>query len=149
MYLRQSHELQEFARLSRGLEEIYHILAVRSGLSDSAFLIFYAMIELGEGCLQKEIASQYFISPQTINSSVRALEKKGYLYLKPGKRRDMHIYLTDTGQQVLKERLGPIVQLENSIFEAMPPQESQELLRLTRKYLELFRQKLHTVSSED
>ena len=85
MRYRQSQDMRDFARLYKELEEMYHILAVRSGLSDSAFIIFYAMIELGEGCLQKEISNQYHISPQTINSSVRSLEKKGYIYLEPGK----------------------------------------------------------------
>ncbi len=149
MQLKQSYALRQFARLYRELDEIYHLLAVRSGLSDSAFVILYAMIELGEGCLQKEIADQYSVSPQTIHSSVRALEKKGYLYLTPGKRRDMHIYLTDLGKQVLEERIGPVVELENSVFKAMPPDESRELLRLMRNYLDLYRQQLNTISSED
>ncbi len=149
MQYKQSHELQEFSRLYRELDGFYHILAMRSGLSDSAFLILYAMIEFGEGCLQKEIANLYSISPQTVNSSVRTLEKKGYIYLEAGKKRDMHIYLTDLGKQIIKERLDPIVEFENSIFKAMPPNESQELLRLTRKYLDLYRQKLNIVSSED
>lgn len=149
MQYKQSHDFQEFSRLYRELDEIYHILAMRSGLSDSAFVILYAMIELGEGCLQKEIANQYSVSPQTINSSVRTLEQKGYIYFKPGKKRDMHIYLTDLGKQIIKERLGPVIELENSIFKAMPPNETKEFLRLTRKYLNLYRQKLNIISSED
>lgn len=145
---RPSYELREFDRLYRELEDIYHSLAIRSGLSDSAFVIFYFIMEYGEGCLQKEISDRYSISPQTVNSSVRNLEKKGYLYLKQGKKRDMHIYLTDAGKQILEKRLNPVVELENSVFQAMPSNEIQELLRLTRKYLELYREKLNTLSSE-
>ncbi len=149
MRYRQSQDMRDFARLYKELEEMYHILAVRSGLSDSAFIIFYAMIELGEGCLQKEISNQYHISPQTINSSVRSLEKKGYIYLEPGKRRDMHIYLTESGRQILEQRLGPVVEFENGVFNAMPPDERRQLLHLTRKYIDLYRKKLNTFSSED
>ena len=99
------------------------------------FLVFYAMIELGEGCLQKEIANWYFISPQTIHSSVRALEKRGHLYLKPGKRRDMHIYLTDSDRQIMREWLGPIIRMENGIFEAMLPRSRRHELRIMRLWL--------------
>ena len=52
----------------------------------------------------------------------------------------MHIYLADLGKQVLEKPLGPIIEFENSIFEAMPSNEIGELLRLTRKYLDLYRQ---------
>ena len=145
----QNRESKEFARLAREFDEIYHILALRSGLSDSAFMIFGAIIDLGEGCLQKDICRLYFISPQTVNSSIRALVKKGYLQLKPGKKRDMHIYLTPSGRQMIEERLDPFLALENSVFDAIPPEESRELLRLTRKYLDIYRQKLNHFSSED
>ncbi len=148
MGVEQNHELRQFGQMYRELDEIYHELAVRAGLSDSAFLILYAMIEIGEGCLQKDIARQYSISPQTVHSSVRVLERKGCLYLKPGKKRDMHIYLTDEGKRILEERLGPIVALENEIFQSMPADESRTLLNLTRKYLDLYRRKLNPVSSE-
>ena len=42
MRITQSSESQEITRLYREFEEIYHIMALQSGLSDSAFLIFYA-----------------------------------------------------------------------------------------------------------
>ncbi len=148
MRINRSPESQEIARLYREFDEIFHNMALRSGLSDSAFLIFYAIAELGEGCLQKDIADRYFISRQTVSSSIRVLENKGYLFLRPGKRRDMHIYLTDSGKDFLESRLYPLLVMEDEAMAAMPPGERQEFFRLFQKYLNLYRQKLNTPSSE-
>ena len=148
MKIRQGSGSREFTRLYREFEEIYHGAALRCGFSDSAFLIFYAIAELGEGCLQKDIADQYFISRQTVSSSIRVLEKKGYLFLKPGKRRDMHIFLTDSGKDVLEKRLLPLLVMEDNVWDSMPIQERQEFFRLFQKYLDLYRQKLNMLSSE-
>lgn len=40
---------KEISRLSREMERLYHELSLKTGLSDSAFLIFYAIGELGDG----------------------------------------------------------------------------------------------------
>ena len=55
------------------------------GISDSGFIILYALAELGDGCLQKDIAKIYYISKQTVNSSISNLKKNGYVCLRPGK----------------------------------------------------------------
>ena len=136
--------LQKLNRLYREWNDFYHTMALRVGLSDSAFVIFYALAELGEGCRQKEIAEYYSLSRQTISSSVRHLEKKQYLYLKPGKRRDMHIYLTDAGREIVKEKIAPVIALENSVFEALGAKEGETLTALTEKCVGLYREKLHT-----
>lgn len=140
---KQGQELKEFNRLYKELEDIYHEIALKTGMSDSAFIILYAIIELGDGCLQKDIAERYFISRQTVNSSVKNLEAKGYILPKKGKGRDMHLYLTDEGQRLVKDKIIPIMDIENSIFEEMLPGESRELLRLTGKYVALYRKKLN------
>ena len=90
----QGHESREFNRMYKEVDELYHEVALKSGLSDTSFLVLFSIVELGDGCLQIDIANRYFISKQTISSSVRALEQKGYLYLKHGKKRDMNLYLT-------------------------------------------------------
>lgn len=136
-------ELKEFNCLYKEMDDLYHDLALKSGTSDSAFSILYTIVELGDGCLQKDITEWNHISRQTVNSSVKNLQAKGYLSLKHGERRDMHIYLTPSGQRFVEEHILPIIQMENNAFSEMSPEESRELLRLTKKYVGLFRQKVH------
>ncbi len=85
------YELKEFNRVYKEMDDLYHEIALKLGLSDSAFIILYALCEQGNGCLQKDICAQAFVSKQTINSSIRMPEKKEILFLDPGKGRDMDI----------------------------------------------------------
>ena len=41
MKFEQINEIKEFNQLYKELDEMYHILALNAGLSDSAFLILY------------------------------------------------------------------------------------------------------------
>ncbi len=141
MELKQGRQLKEFNNIYREYDRIYHEIARHLGLSDSAFLILYAVTELGDGCLQKDIALSYSTSKQTIHSAVRNLEAGGYLNLRRGKRRDMHIYLTPAGRKLAQEKIGPVLELENSMFRELTGEEGEQLLKLTRKYVTLFRKK--------
>ena len=103
------------------------------------------MAELGDGCLQKDIAKIYYISKQTVNSSISNLKKNGYVCLRPGKGRDMHICLTPRGEELSREKIVPVIEAENSTFAAMTQKESRELIRLTRKYASLLREKAEQI----
>lgn len=133
--------MEAFNSMYRELDGMYHEIALKLELSDSVFLVLYALVEFGDGCLQNDIAKYYFISKQTVHSAVKSLEAKGYLSLRKGKRRDMHLDLTPAGRRLAEEKIAPVLTLENSVFAEMAPEESQALLALTRKYVSLFREK--------
>ena len=80
----QGHESREFNRMYKEVDELYHEVALKSGLSDTSFLVLFSIVELGDGCLQKDICYEAFANKQTVNSSIRKLEREGYLYLKHG-----------------------------------------------------------------
>lgn len=141
MDITQRYELKIFNQLYREIDEMYHDIAVKIELSDSAFNIFYTIYDVGDGCLQKDICNITSISKQTINSAVRKLEREGYLALKKGKGRDMHIFLTDKGRELVDKKILPVIHMENHVFQEMSEEESRELLRLTRKYKELLLKK--------
>lgn len=139
MNTRPGRELKEFNYLYKEMDGIYHKLALHAGLSDSAFYILYCIIEFGDGCLQKDISEHYYISKQTVNSSIKNLEAKGYLTLIRGKGRDMHLRLTPDGQRFAREYITPVFIAENRIFSEMSADETRQLLALTKKYTELLR----------
>ncbi len=143
MNLKQGRELKEFNRLYRELDDIYHEIALKSGLSDSAFLILYTIAEFGNECSQKEIADYYSISRKTINSSIKKLQAEGILTLKTGHKQERYLSLTPAGEALVEKCIVPVVQMENDIFSEMEPNERNELLRLTEKYIECYRRKLY------
>lgn len=149
MEVKQCDELREYNRLYKEIENLYYEVSVKTGISTSAFWVMYTIVELGDGCLQKDIAERYSFSRQTISSSVRSLEKKGYIVLKHGKGRNMHLIITPEGNEFVRKQIVPLMETENKVFERMPLEESRELLRLSRKYNEIFKEQVMELLSPE
>ena len=135
MEYRAGEELRELNRLYKELDDIYHNIALKLNLSDSAFIIFYTLCEVGEGCSQKDICNQAAISKKTINSAIQKLEQEDYICMRHGKVRQIQLYLTEKGQKMLQEKIYPVMQIENNVFQKMEETEARELLRLFQKYV--------------
>ncbi|MDO4334106.1 MAG: winged helix DNA-binding protein [Eubacteriales bacterium] len=139
-------ELDEWFRLFKEYDDIFHELSRKMGLSDSAFIIFYGICSLGNGCLQKDICDSYYIRKQTVNSSIRSLEQDGYIYLESGNGRDMHLYLTPKGQAFSEKNIRPVIQIEQDAFLEMEPSERSAMVELTVKYVSLIKNKAKKLS---
>ena len=98
--------------LYKEMNDLYHETALSQGISDSAQVILYTVCELGDGCLQKDICERSFLTKQTVHSSVRKLEREGFLRLEPGKGRDMHLFLTEQGRALAEKTAVPLSRAE-------------------------------------
>lgn len=136
----------QYNSLFKEMTDIYHNIALKLEISDSAFLILYAIVELGCGCTQKDIAQMYYMSKQTINSSIKNLEKSGYIALKQDKGNNKQIFLTTLGEKLAQEKIKPVIKIENDVFVQMSFDESQKLLKLTKKYTDLLKEKTEVIS---
>lgn len=141
MQMHQETEVQQFNHLYKELDDLYHEIALAMGLSDSAFAALYVVCVLGDGCQQRDICREAYVSKQTINSSVRNLEKQGFIYLKPGVGREKNIFLTDMGRGFVEEKIRPVIEIENDAFLEMEPEERREFIRLSQKYVDGFARK--------
>ncbi len=128
-----------FNSLFKELDDLYHEIALKLGISDSAFTILYVLCKQGNGCLQRDICQQSYCSKQTINSSIRRLVQEGYLYLTPGQGRDKHIHLTDAGTVFIDTKIRPIIEMEDLAFSSFSSRERKEFLRLLKKFVDTFR----------
>lgn len=131
--------------LFKEITDVYHDIALKLEMSESAMLILYAIVDLGDGCTQKDISQMYYMSKQTINTSIKNLEKSGYIEFKQDKGNNKQIYLTPSGKKFTEKKINPVINIENNIFADMSPEESNELLRLTKKYVDLLREKSKTL----
>lgn len=138
--MQELEALQKFIHLHKQANAIYQEMSLKQNLSSSVFDIFYAICILGDGCLQRDICEIALISKQTINSSIKKLEKSGYLRLIPGKGKEKHIYLTEAGKQVAEERMVPVIEAECRSFHEMTVDEQELLLKTTETYLTLLEQ---------
>lgn len=129
---------QEFISLQHQIDEYYHELAVKQNLSDSAMLVLWSLMELGEGCTQRDICGQFALSKQTVNSSVRKLAEEGFLSLRPGTGREVQVCLTERGRALIQEKVVPIRDAEKAASLALGEEGMSAMLRFTREWFQLF-----------
>lgn len=79
MIFEPSQELKEVSRLYKELDDICHDISVRIGISDSVLVILYAIVEMGDGCIQKDISEKFSVSRQTNNSAIKNYSLKDIL----------------------------------------------------------------------
>ena len=121
------------------IDNLYQSLLQDKGLSDSEYVVMFAILELGEGCLQKDIADNSYINKKTINSTIKKLERKELITLKAGKYPNMHIYLTDKGREYITTNIVPIIEVENKVLAIFPDNEFDSLIENYSKYIKVFR----------
>ena len=139
MDTRNDRANRKYNNLFRLENELYHDIAVKMGLSDSAFGILYWLDDLGDGCLQRDVCVASGLTKQTVNSSVHKLERAGSVELRVEHGRGTHLHLTEAGRVLVTKRIRPVARAEEAAFAAMAPGECEELLRLSRVYLEHLR----------
>lgn len=127
-------EAEQYTCLAGEINALYHEAAVKAGISDSVQNILYILCEKGGTYLQSEISKLTGISRQTINSAIRRLEKEGIVYLKPGKGRNTILCLTEKGEKFSSEKIRPLYEIENKIWNEWTEEERQQYLKLTKKY---------------
>ena len=93
---------REYLQIDLQIDEFYHTLAQGLGLSDSAFWVLWGLEELGAGCTQRDICRQFFLSKQTVHSSVRKLERDGLLSLRSGEGREVSLFPTARGRELIR-----------------------------------------------
>lgn len=121
------------------IDSIYQSLLATKNVSDSEFVVMIAILSLGEGCLQKDIAETSYMSKKTINSTIKKLEKEGFIKLKAGKYPNMHIYLTSKGIEHIKENILPIIEVEERVLNSMSEEEFERLIVGSSKYIGIFK----------
>ena len=89
MEFKENKYLKEYNLYYHQFEDLYHQIALHAKISDSTLTILHSLVELGDGCLQKDICNLYYTSKQTVNSSISKLIQTGVVYLEKGKGLDM------------------------------------------------------------
>ena len=121
------------------IDNLYQSLIQNKGLSDSEYVVLFSILELGEGCLQKDIASNSYINKKTINSTIKKLEKNGIIELRAGKYPNMHIYLTDFGKKYMHDNVIPVIEIENRVIGNVPDSDFETFISTYSKYSQIFK----------
>lgn len=135
---RLHEQLMRFFKVSNELDAVYSHQAAGRGLSDSAFWVLYSIWHSEEAATPKSICEQWSISKQTVHSSVKSLENKGFIRMHTLEtdKRSKYITLTEKGEDFAKRYLDRIYEAEEKAFLNMSETSRQALIDGCQKYLE-------------
>lgn len=134
-HIKISADQTRYNHINKKLIDIYHDASQRAGMSASMFDILYSIVEMGDGCRQKDICQACYIPKQTVHSSIRKMAEDGYLTLVAGKGREKQIFLTEKGKLITEEKILPVIKAENKAFLQMGEQQSRIFLNLLEEYM--------------
>lgn len=139
--------LAAFNRAHKRMNVLYHNYAKAAGISDAAFWLMYSLYEKGGPCTQTELCEAWFFTPQTINSALKSLEKQGLIILDfaPNSRKNKQFFFTEEGEQLVKEKIIPLVQAEEQSFLRLEEQEREALLAITQKHIGVLEEEINRI----
>lgn len=143
--IKLNSEILRFNNLNSEIYAVYHEAAVKLNISDSVMQILYTVCCHENECTIRDICRETGISKQTINSSLRNLERDGILYLEKRGRLKC-VCLTEKGEQLVEQTAAKIIKAENSIFDRWTKEEKETYIELTRKFLEMMRTEVGNIT---
>lgn len=127
--------IEKIEQQNKEQDSIYHNVAARCGLSDTAMWVLYNVYTSAEGVTQQELCRQCFFPKQTVNSTIAALCKNGFVTLEviPGTRNQKKILLTSAGKALAEEKIGPLIEAECRAYSVLTEDELKAYLEMTTK----------------
>lgn len=143
----QSKQLRRFNRLVGETDAVYHELANRLGLSDSAFQILYTLRAEGGACPLRDICTFSGLTKQTVNSALRKLEAEGSVMTESSGARHKTVTLTTKGAELAEKTVAKVIEIENEILSSWPAEDLEKYIRLTEEFLVSVRARAQEVHS--
>lgn len=129
---------------------IYHSVAVKLGISDCAFWIFYTLSESEEQCTQSELCDLSSMPRQTVNSALKKLESDGYIALSPAKPKPgKFISLTKKGKEFSQDFIIPVLRAEESACASFTEEEKDMFIGTYRTLVERLDSEISRIRSEE
>lgn len=124
-------------QLIKELNSLYHIAAVKSGVSDGEICVWSMLLTTDKEYSQQDLCELLFLPKQTINSIISGLIKKGYVFLEhvPGTRNRKVIRLSDEGRNYGEKNIMWIFEAEQHAMEDADPREVCTLISMLEKYI--------------
>ena len=141
--MRVRQQMKELCSCLCRQDELYATLARRHGMSFHTALTLYALDQDG-GCTQKQIAENWMIPKQTVNTVVKDLERRGYVSLRAGRdQKEKLVDLTPAGRAFAAPCLQEIYELEDRAVDAMGQERFREMVEANTAFTRAFAREVH------
>ena len=110
------------------ITELYGEWAKQHGTSYHAMMTLYALNQ-NRKCTQKQIAEEWLLPKQTVNTVVKELERRGHVRFAPGRdQKEKLVCFTAQGAAYAAEMLEDLYRMEDRVMERMGPVLCRELV---------------------
>ena len=118
------------------ITELYGEWAKQHGMSYHAMITLYALNQ-DRKCTQKQIAAEWLIPKQTVNTVVKELERQGYVFFQTGKK-EKQVRFTEAGRAFAGPCLQELYEIEDRAVAAMGEARFREMVEANRAFTEAF-----------
>lgn len=133
---------KEFNNILGTINSAYHEAARKMNLTDSELDILYVFDAHDGSCNQSALYKESAQTKSTVNSSVKKMEKEGYLTLSPGTGRNTCVTLTEKGLDLMNHTVHRVMKFENDVYESWSPEDQETFIRLNKDFAEKFTEKV-------
>lgn len=121
-----------------GMNTIYEKWAKLNELNMNSLMILYVVQTTEHDISQKEIGEKLYLPKQTVNSTLNAMEKNGWVIRKVNKqdKREKDIFLTPLGVEKSNPILEELYNFEYKAFSQLSDEEREQFVSINSKLLE-------------
>lgn len=134
--------------LASDLDSLYHQAALTLGMSDSVMFVLYLVYENGGSCLLNTIRKEASLNKQTLNSSIRKLEREEIIYLEQVGGRAKNVCLTEKGKEYVNKTIVRLFNAECAVLNGWTEEDIYKYMELMEKYNNDFRDQLVKMQGE-
>ena len=123
-------------------DALYHSVAVKYGLSDTALWILYLVSEDSGNTTQQDLCRENCFAKQTINTAVNSLVKNGFLERIPipGTRNHKKLSLTPAGWELANRTTGNLKKAEEAAYGRFTEADLQSYLGIADRLITYLRE---------
>lgn len=125
-------------RLFNETNALYSKIAAELNLPESSFYILYTLLDIPEGCSQRDLCMALCLTKSTVNSAVKVILRRGFVSLQraPDSKRKKIVCLTEIGADFMIHNILPLRKAERTACLRLRYDERGELLKMSQKYIE-------------
>ena len=129
-------QMTEYNRLFKEEDGLYREVSRRLDLPETELWILY-LLRLEGSCTQRELRERMVQARQSVNTALKAMERKGVITMAPVEedRRSRTIRLTERGEALAAKAADPILAAEAAAMASLTARERETLLGLWGKYV--------------
>ena len=140
--------VEEIEKQRKEQDAIYHNVAVKFGLSDTAMWILYFVSDKTMEYTQQDLCRMSYCAKQTVNTAINGLVKKGFVVLESadGSRKQKKIVLTDRGREVTDATTDKLKAAEEKTFRHFTDGELKSYLEMTARITAFLREETEQIN---